>query len=599
MSHSKSMHPLHLAWIFVLPMVGLLSADIPVRFEMDLGKNIRAISPLIYGSNTDELTKADGVTFRRSGGNRLTGYNWENNASNAGTDWQNSSDAYLGGGTVPGKAITDFLDKSMASGSKGLITLQTAGNVAKDKNGTVLESETAPSARWAKVVFEKGSAFTQTPDANDDKVYMDEFVDFLAKKYGGAATENGVQYYAVDNEPALWPGTHPRIHPLKPTCLELIQKTTGLSLAVKKVDPAAMIFGGVFYGYGAYANFQEAADWAGIQSAGKYGWFLDYFLDEMKKASDKAGKRLLDVLDIHWYSEAFGDHRINDAAATTDKDKAARMQAPRSLWDSTYTEKSWISQTQTTVVKGGVTVPGPILLLPHILASIQKYYPGTKLAITEYNYGGDDNISGGIATADYLGILGREGVFASSYWKMGASPTFVASAIRLYRNFDGMNSTFGALAASAQTSDNENTSVYASFNSGGNEVHIITLNKSPTQTVQGTFHVTATVSLSSGQVFGFTQSGVALSEKAAIPSIVGNAFSYTLPPLSAYHFVLKSTTALPIGVKGKTPSKKWTPVTEQARLPAYLLNGRSPSQESGLSKPFTPFFIWLKGEATL
>src|SRR4051794_5477129 len=52
-----------------------------------------ATSPLIYGSNQDDGQTR--WTIRRYGGNRLTGYNWENNFSSAGSDYQQSSDDFL------------------------------------------------------------------------------------------------------------------------------------------------------------------------------------------------------------------------------------------------------------------------------------------------------------------------------------------------------------------------------------------------------------------------------------------------------------------------------------------------------------------------
>lgn len=576
---------------------GIVRADINVRFDVDLNKNVRGISPLIYGSNSDELTQADGVTFRRSGGNRLTGYNWENNASHAGMDYLNSSDSYLGGGEVPGKAITDFIDKSTASGAASIITLPVAGYVSRDKNGTVSAAETAPSARWDKVVFEKGKPFTDTPDLKDGIVYSDEFVAFLVKKYGSAASGSGVRYYDVDNEPGLWPSTHPRIHPDHPTAVELVQKTTGLAVAVKKVDPKAEIFGGVFYGYGDYADLQGAPDWKTVNPKGQYGWYIDYFLDKMKKASDSTGMRLMDVLDIHWYSEATGDQRINAKGATSSNDRKARLQAPRSLWDSTYTENSWISKWQTPkqpVTNFGDPTPGPIALLPHIFASIAKYFPGTKLSITEYNYGEADSITGGIAAADYLGILGRDGVYASNFWQLDEKPVYVASAFRLFRNFDGKGSTFGSAAAGAKSSDDENASVYASFNSGGDEIHIVALNKSLTETVQGTFNVTSPVAVSGGKVFGFDKSGKTLSEKAGIASVAGNAFTYTLPPLSAYHFVLKTTGALPMALRAPQSGQGNSEAGASRLPPAFLPNGQVLPLHKRALKAATPFWLWPK-----
>ena len=46
----------------------------------------------------------------------------------------------------------------------------------------------------------------------------------------------------------------------------------------------------------------------------------------MRLAEISSGKRLLDVLDIHWYPEAMGDNRITQTNANTTADKLARVQ---------------------------------------------------------------------------------------------------------------------------------------------------------------------------------------------------------------------------------------------------------------------------------
>src|SRR5690606_16555709 len=252
--------------------------------------------------------------------------------------WEHSNDNHMGGGNVPGKAITDFHDANLAAGARSIITLPAAGYVSRDKKGAVSQAETAPSPRWAKVVHEKGAPFPAAPDTTDNNVYTDEFVDMLVKKYGAATGERGIKHYSVDNEPGLWSHTHPRIHPDTTGAAELVEKTVAVAKAVKKIDPMGEVFGGVFYGYAAYQSLQNAPDWESLNAGNKYAWYLEYFLDEMKKASDLAGKRLLDVLDIHWYPESTGDLRIIEVGATSPKDNAARVQAPRSFWDSTYAE---------------------------------------------------------------------------------------------------------------------------------------------------------------------------------------------------------------------------------------------------------------------
>ena len=172
--------------------------------------------------------------------------------SNAGSDWYHSSDNYACTFTEtpedkcnePGGVLSTFHEQSIAQGAYSLITLPLAGYVSRDGNGTVLESETAPSHRWNEVVYRKGAPFTLTPDLNDGKVYVDEEVHFLVHKYGNASTPTGVKGYSLDNEPALWPPhTHPRIHPNITGVQELLDRSIALASAVKDVDPYAEIFG--------------------------------------------------------------------------------------------------------------------------------------------------------------------------------------------------------------------------------------------------------------------------------------------------------------------------------------------------------------------
>src|SRR6185295_11492450 len=131
------------------------------------------------------------------------------------------------------------------------------------------------------------------------------------------------------------------------------------------------------------------------------------------------------------------------------------------------------------------------------------YYPGTKLAITEFNYGGENHISGGIATADVLGIFGRYGLYMATHW--GSDPTYLAAAYKLYRNYDGNHSTYGDTHVRATTSDIEKSSVYAALNADGSELHIILLNKTFSDSLQGTFNIAGNVSYTSGDVWGFNQ----------------------------------------------------------------------------------------------
>jgi len=528
---------LTLALVFYLsysPFASAANINVTYNIKTDVART--PVSKYIYGSNWGTGTD---YTIRRSGGNRLTAYNWENNFSNAGNDWYYNNDNYLSSSMIPGKAITDFQDQSLSQGQASIVTLQMAGYVSADKNGEVnLVTETAPSPRFKKAVFVKGAPFCSpagNPDGNDPNVYMDEFINFLVSSYGHAGEPNGVKFYCLDNEPDLWSNTHPEVHPAQVDCAEYKNKSVELSIAVKNVDPNAQILGPVSYGFNGYLTFQNAPDWTAPLSTG-YAWFLDYYLDKMKANSVVAGKRLLDALDVHWYPEAQdGDgNRITDNSINTTAMYNARMQAPRSLWDYDYHEISWIEQWFSQWLP----------ILPPLQNSIKTYYPDTNLSITEYAYGGEDHYSGGIATADVLGIFGKYGVYVATYWGNG---TYVDAAIKIYRNYDGNHSTFGDMDVFASMSNKVDSSIYASVSTtDANALHLIVINKNFDNTINGTFNITSPQNFTSGKVWRFDSSSPAVTETAGISDIANNTFTYTIPPLTVCHIVLQTGTSLTI-----------------------------------------------------
>jgi mannan endo-1,4-beta-mannosidase len=532
-----------LSYLLLLPAIGLSQT---VNFAITVNDSPDTISPFIYGTN-QLMSGGENWGSMRLGGNRLTGYNWENNASNAGSDYIHSSDNYLpsvfgvpgDSSNVPGIVVEAFYRQAQPFNAYPLVTLQMAGFVARDKNGAVDSSQTAPSFRWAYVKPAKGAPLSLTPDTSDNSVSMDELVNFLVHTYGTAASGTGIRGYALDNEPALWKSTHPRIHPLQPTCRELIQKSVALSRSIKTVDPSAEVFGPVEYGFSGYLNFQSAPDWNSVALGKSYGWFLDYYLDQMKLASDTSGRRLLDVLDLHWYPEAQGSdgNRITLASAASAADIQARIQAPRTLWDSHYKETSWIAQYYSSYLP----------LIPKLAQSIAKYYPGTKLGFTEFEYGGETDISGALAIDDVLGIFGKYGVYFATYWEGGSQTPYISAAYKMFRNYDGNNSTFADLSLPSRTGDSVNTSVYGSLKRGSHELHLIVINKNPGQGVTGHFAVSSGspsgphVTILSGRVWELKGGSAQIHSANDVSGISDSSFSYPLDSASVYHIVLQTS----------------------------------------------------------
>ncbi len=514
------------------------TAALAITVAIDTSQDRAAISPYIYGANDD--MGLDIVTFRRLGGNRMTGYNWENNASNAGADWYHQSDDYMCGVegltsaecSAAGGVISKWHDRSVAIGAASELTLQMAGYVAADMDGPVAVSETAPSGRWDAALLAKGSPFTLAPSLTDGAVYMDEQVNFMVNRYGNAGSATGVKFYGTDNEPDLWASTHPRIHPSAPLASEVVTRSAALAAAVKAVDPAALVFGYESYGFNGYYSLQDAPDWASVK--GSYGWYIDYYLDQMKQQGVTAGKRLLDVLSLHWYPEAEGGgQRIVFGGAGSLDTQKARVQAPRSLWDAAYHETSWIEQWYPTYLP----------LIPRLWQSINAYYPGTKLACTEFAYGGEADISGGLATADVLGIFGKYGVYAAAYWLVESDQSYVRAAYRLYRDYDGAGSRYGDTNVRATTNNVADASVYAAI-AGADDttLHVILLNKNFDSAADYMFNLAGGRTYTAGEIWAFDASSAALTSRAAIGAITGNSFTYTLPARTAAHIVLYAAT---------------------------------------------------------
>jgi mannan endo-1,4-beta-mannosidase len=444
-----------------------------------------------------------------------------------------------------------------------------AGFVAKDKLGSVSSGQTAPSSRFDPVVFQKPAskgAFSLTPDLADDSVYMDEFVNFVVNKYGAANTTNGVRGYSLDNEAPLWSSTHARIHPAQAGCKEFIDKSVALAKAVKAVDPSAEIFGPVFSNVPELGNF-ACTDWS-IYSP-LYNSFVKAYVAELRAQSFTAGKRLVDVLDIHYYPEAMGRNNSGTKERVygggNDKGVAiARMQAPRSLWDPTYIEDSWLNGggASSSGDKGGYALD---VLHKNIFPGINLFpandaYAIKKIGYTEYDFGGHSHISGGIAQADVLGVFGTQGIYMGNFW--GGVSNYVSAAYRLYRDYDGNKSTYGSVAVSASTNNLDSTMVYASINSptDSSQLHLIVLGKSWVKDVNATFNITTQQVYKSAKVYRFTGStGTTISCVDSIDLNGFKNFTYFIPHLSASHIVLdtaalQGTPSIVMGLEPVSPN---------------------------------------------
>jgi mannan endo-1,4-beta-mannosidase len=512
------------------PLKPVAAGDL--SFSIDPSKTIGRISPYVYGINS-QPPRGFTTPVRRMGGNRQTAYNWEINASSAGHDWKHVNDDWpctalkYTDCDKPGAQMINFVAENRRAGMDSLLTIPLVDYVSADKRGHVPQREAAPSRRFVRSHPQKAGPYAATPALDDGAVYQDELVHFLVRKFG-RASDGGVKFYALDNEPALWPRTHPRVHPKPTTYAEVVSRSEALASAITRIDPSAMVFGGMMFGWSEYMSLSSAPDSKALNA--KHGNYLNYYLSSMRRLEQKHQRRLVHVLSIHWYPEPRGTRRITEVDASH-KTIAARLQAPRSLWDPEYRERSWITDSWDK----------PIRLFPWIKEAIAQHYPGTKLAMTEYNYGGWKHISGALAQADVLGIFGREGLFMATYWGAGPGndeiPPLIAAAFQLYRNYDGKGGKFADTAVEATVEDIAKASIYAATDSRNPQrMTVIVINKDQQGIFQGKLQIAGATKWQVAQVYALDASAPKVRRLKQV-AIQNNQLGCTLPPLSATLFV--------------------------------------------------------------
>ncbi len=520
---------------------GCDDVDTTPQILVDLDAPRAPISDKVYGSNeigtldggpqSGQLDRLAGVTARRLGGNLMTTYNWTNNFANAGEDWEHTSGLILpdllgipkAERGEPARVITWFHETSREFGAESLVTLPLAGFVAADGDGPVRASERAPSPRWTPVVWAPPGRGAGRPGAAE----IGRLVRLLVDRFGGARAPDGIRAYALDNEPSLWPETHPRIHTTKPTCRTVIERALTAAAIVKQLDPDAEVTGPVSFGITAMDNFHDAPDWPSYMS---YGSFLAAYLDAFRRESERAGRRLLDVLDVHWYPES----DLGRLLGTEDPALApAVLAAPRSLWDPWFQEASWVGRKYFGTPDGNrIGVP----LVPHLAAIIERHFPGTQIAITEYNFGGAGAIASGLALADALGAFGRSGVDRAYHW--GALDDMLAAAFALYRNYDDLGSTFGSVTVPATSSLPDQVTAHAALSDdAAPRLHVIAINKSAA-VQELRLAINGEAPWRTRAEYGFDAQVPLMLEVAAPRPVDPARETVRLPPQSARHLVL-------------------------------------------------------------
>ena len=545
--------------------------------HVDAASGRHAISPYIYGMNfADEALAADlRLPVRRWGGNATTRYNWQTDTSNHASDWyfENIPNDNPNPSALPNGSSSDqFVEQNIRTGSETLLTIPLIGWAPHGRAYACGFSVAKYGAQQSvdpyrpdcgNGVRSNGSEIGgNDPHETSDAItptFVQDWMLHLIARYGNA-NSGGVLFYNLDNEPMLWADTHRDVHPQPPSYDELRDRTLAYAAAIKATDPAARVLGPAEWGWSGYF-------WSALDAAPGGAWWnnpqdrlahgnvplVEWYLQQLQAYQQQNGTRLLDYLDLHYYPQASGVALSPAGDAAT---RARRLRSTRGLWDPTYVDESWIAEA--------------VQLVPRMRDWVTRNYPGTRLAIGEYNWGALDHVNGAVAQADVLGIFGREGLDLATLWDPPSSNQPGAFAFRMYRNVDGTGGAFGDVAVAATSADQATLAVYGAQRSGDGALTVMVLNKAETPQTS-TLTVAGYAPAANALAYRYSAANLAAIVRLADQPISAGAFSATFPATSITLYVIASSGALPSATPTPTatrPPPTASPTSTATQRPA-------------------------------
>ncbi len=454
----------------------------PAGVSIDCQSSRRPISPAIYGIAFNALTEESqrsqftiGATTRRWGGDPTSRFNWEQgNAWNPGHNW------YWRNMTVlqKGNAWETFFKNNGANNMTSALTVPMMGWVAKDTTSYSFPvSQRGAQQQVAPELPDAGNGVSasgeilvgpspQQTSRQSTPAWVGQWVAKINS--GGSSAASPLDMVFLDNEPDLWSESHRDIRTEPTTYDELLAKGISYATAVRAADSDVKIAGPSAWGWWGY--FFSAAD-------AKAGFrvkpdrlahgdkpFLEWYLAEMAAEEERLGKRLLDVLDVHYYPSGVGVY--SGTGGNTDRaTNELRVRSTRSLWDRTYKEEGWVDSN--------------VFLLPRLKEIVNKSKPGIGISIGEYSFGGERHISGAVAQAEALGRFGQFGITAAYLWTHPAQNTEQYWGFRAFRNYDGKGSNFGGIGTGVElTGSSKDLSVFASTDEFTRQKTVVIVNRS-------------------------------------------------------------------------------------------------------------------------
>jgi uncharacterized protein (TIGR03437 family) len=554
--------------ILSLLSAAVLDAQSPPALAVDANAARHPISPLIYGINewTDSgMSALMHIGVRRWGGDNATSYNWQLDLKNNDDDWYFTT--YLLGDGVT-STFDMFHERNLETGTASLGTVPILDWTPKAPPGPLAvnqvlscsfavakygaQQKTDPyDSACGNGLTAAGSYIVNDPNDVYEPItpaFAGQWVQYIMSKYGPADL-GGVQMWSLDNEPEWWDGVHEDMYHSIASYDDMLARDTATAQAVKAADPTALVTGPVPSGWWGM-NFSKKdmnSGWStppycyydnpiDQNAHGGLPWVV-YYLQQMQAFENANGYRLLDYLDVHGYITPPTIGFDTDYSVTNTQ---LRMTSTRALWDTNYIVPGFTNADGTSNCQGYYNAAGtPVApaLVPTMHSWVNANYPGTKTAITEYNWGALEDITGAVAQADILGIFGREQLDMATMWPDGNFAVGVpgAFAFQIFLNYDGNGNQFGETSISATTGNPDTLDIFAAQRSDM-ALTILVLNKTSAA-------ITDSVSIANfapaGTLQTFQYSSANLNAIVlGTAAISGNSVSATFPAYSMTLFVI-------------------------------------------------------------
>jgi hypothetical protein len=607
------------------------SAADPLVVTVDVTQERQPISPLIYGINyegqgsyaevlgqpaevSSSVVSDLNASLVRNGGNLASRYNWQLNCTNHDQDFfyesigadgqavddQRDSDVFVrvarGGGAEPSVTIPmiDWLSK--LGPDEGILPSFSIAKYGPQDDSDMFLPDAGNGLQNGIPIIVNDKNDASVPNST---AFEQSFVDYLQAH---PSEHPPLKYFTLDNEPDLWSNTHADVvHPhagfaagkFDPNnegdkSTAYANRFVQFARMIKQRVPDALILGpetSSYFGYavspfdrqyannraangdpGAYFSYPLDGDLAGhyrtVTQANPDGEYMPWLLGQLRSAQGN-DSRLLDYFTLHYYPDD-----VSVSLDVTPALQAERSHSTRALWDPSF-----------TFTADGV--PVALQLIRRMHTWVDANYPGTKVGITEYDWGAENHVNGATALADVLGIFGREGLDLATAFPYPPPPDpndlahtgFTYSAFKMYRNYDGKKSTFGDMNVQlSPIPDPDNFGFYAAQRTSDNKLTVMLINKGGSaQDVQINFaNFSAGTTPQLWRITGATSAIQSLPADSA--TLTASQLSLTLPPQSVTLAVVPSANSAATTL-GNIATRNRVETGDNALIAGFIVTG--------------------------